>query len=150
MTSRLVAYGGLLAGAAIISACAAPVAVEPQRHQQARAAPVSDQKICWITAVRTDPAGVRIHFSGAGGPLFVSRSEGDWAPDPAAPSAQNPDGPFLIAKLGDKLYPANSHHDSCELEIVKRDGRVGVQATASLHLPGLAPASASAFMPAVD
>jgi hypothetical protein len=150
MTSRSVALGTLLAGAASIAGCAAPAAVDRQQVQAVTIASEPDKMICWVTAVRTDPAGVRIHFNGGGGPLFVGHPGGSWAPDPASPAARTPDGPFLIAKPGDKLSPQNSHHDTCELEVVRRDGRLGVMATAHLNLPGIEPSSASVFMPAAD
>ena len=154
--SRSVGLGCLLAGAAFIAACAAPVAADRRQHREVATAPEArtvlapEEMICWVTAVRTDPSGVRIHFNRKGGPLFVGIPGGHWVPDPASPAAQTADGPFLVATLGDELSPQNSHHDTCRLKVVRRHGRLGVLATADLHLPGLAPSSTSAFMPAVD
>lgn len=150
MTGRLAALAMVVAGAASSAACAAPAAVDRGQPQAVRTALKPNEMLCWVTAVRTDPAGVRIHFNGGGGPLFVGLPAGHWAPDRASSEAQTPDGPFVIARPGDKLSPQNSHHDNCTLEVVRRNGRLGVLATAHLHLPGLEPESASAFMPAVD
>jgi hypothetical protein len=101
----------------------------------------SDGHMCWISDVQRERAGVRIEF-GEGGPMFVNRGGENWFPD------REKNGRSLIAKIGETLYAGNSHHDFCKIEVVEKDGKVGVRAKASLNLPGLPSREEFEFIPA--
>lgn len=114
------------------------------------AADAQPPSICWITDVVTSENGVRIYFSRKGGPGFVSTPNGDFRPDAAPADPERPQEAGLEARLGDKLFPQNSPEDGCQLEVVRRGGRIGVRATAYSHLPGIRPQKKTEFLPAHD
>jgi len=106
--------------------------------------------ICWVTDVVTSGDGVRIYFSRKGGPLFVSMPDGIFRPADAPIDAARPQEAGVEARLGDKLAPANSPEDGCSLEVVRRDGRIGIQAMAYFHPVGLPAQKKTEFIPAHD
>lgn len=106
--------------------------------------------ICWIADVVTSENGVRIYFNRKGGPLFVEMADRLFRPADAPVDAARPDEAGVEVRLGDKLRPSNSPEDGCMLEVVRRDGRLGIKAEAFFHPPGLPPASKKEFIPAHD
>jgi hypothetical protein len=99
--------------------------------QDATAA-VEQPRLCWITAVRKAGQGVRVHFLKTGGPNTVDYRGTIWRP-----ADQPEESPSVVAELGEILRPQNSHHDLCTVTVLRRDGVIGVEARARLHLPGL-------------
>jgi hypothetical protein len=113
---------------------------------------VEAQNICWIQkAVRT-ASGVNVYLSQehpvyithAGttqryivGPNFTSTSKNRYGTTTA---------PFLSAQVGDKFFAMNGPEDSCSCEVSIKSGVLGIQASASLHLPGLVGSDATAFI----
>jgi len=113
-------------------------------------ADVRPPSICWITDVVASENGVRIYFSRKGGPVFVSTPTGFFRPADAPIDPARPNDAALEARLGDKFAPTNSPEDGCALEVVRRKGRIGVQATAYFHPSGLPSQSKTEFIPAHD
>ncbi|WHU02282.1 hypothetical protein [Sphingomonas sp. NIBR02145] len=106
--------------------------------------------ICWVTDVVTSENGVRIYFNRKGGPGFVSTPNGGFRPDAAPADPARPEEAGVEARLGDKLFPQNSPEDGCSLEIVRRNGRIGVRAMAYFHPVGLPAQKKTEFIPAHD
>jgi hypothetical protein len=93
-------------------------------------APAASAEICWIDDVlkAADGNGVVIVFKGARGVTLTK-------PDGAAANVPLVDGDLLPAGLGDRLFLSNNPEDSCGIEVVKIDGRIGVKAAAAFHPP---------------
>jgi hypothetical protein len=126
----LIAVGArtMIAFALLTAALPAPVAP---------LAPPPAPGICWVRDVVAIEGGVRIYFSRKGGPGFVDTPTGLFRPGDAPVDPARPDEAGVDAKLGDRLGPQNSPEDGCSLEVVTRDGKIGVEAKAYFHPIGL-------------
>ncbi len=99
--------------------------------------------VCWIASVRKDGEGVRVHFPKVGGPGLVIHRGTIWRP-----ADQSDERPSVVAALGEVLRPENSHHDNCTVTVMRRDGIIGVEAAARVHMPGMPIVSRTEFIPA--
>src|SRR4051812_1508366 len=111
---------------------------------------VRSSGICWVSDVVVSGEGVRIYFRRVGGPTYISASDGIFRPSIAPIDPARPDEAALEAKLGDLVGATNGPEDGCSLVVVKKDGRIGVEAKASFNLPGAPSQSRSEFIPAHD
>ena len=131
---------GLALVAAILPAMASNPPVDGVRHAS----------ICWINDVVASDNGVRIYFRRKGGPLFVSLPDQIFRPSDEPIDPTRPEEAAVEARVGDKLAPTNSPEDGCHLEVVNRNGRIGVEARAFFNPPGLPATSKIEFIPARD
>lgn len=100
-------------------------------------APPPASGICWVRDVVAIEGGVRIYFSRKGGPLFVTNGDQMFRPGDAPVDPARPEEAGMEAKPGDRLSAQNSPEDGCSLEVVTRDGKIGVEAKAYFHPIGL-------------
>jgi len=108
---------------------------------------------CWIGYVKSSGDGVDVYFRP---PRTVALLDGNQSRTyeigggDARPSL--PDTPnkvfFVHARLGNKLFTHNGPEDSCTMEVVSRDGRLGIDAHTAFHVLGLPSSDASVFVPA--
>lgn len=111
--------------------------------------------ICWVEQVKRRGTGIDIYFMDdrtvtlmrANQPprIFQTYSARTTTVHqiPAATVVE-----AVPAVLGDRLYSSNTAHDSCGLTVVVRDGRIGIEAQASMQIGVEPPATAKKFMPA--
>lgn len=116
---------------------------------------VMARDICWIERVERTKQGVDVYFSDVRN-VNVIRTGGKPETYLAYPSNavrvqlygnETPVG-AVSAGLGDRLFSHNSPHDSCSLTVVMRDGKIGLDANASMQMGDLPPSSARKFIPA--
>jgi hypothetical protein len=111
--------------------------------------------ICWIERVKRTAAGVDVYFFDTRNvtvntptgkqqvylayPVNADRVRlyGNETPVEAVP-----------ARLGDRLFSANTPHDSCGMTVVLKEGKIGLEASASMQMGGLPPSSVKKFIPA--
>ena len=102
--------------------------------------------ICWIADVTViAPDRLRLSFDRTG-PLSVVVQGRLWIPRDAPGPGTEPAA--VEVGLGDHLSATGGVHDNCMLSVERRDGRIGVAATATLALPDLPARRDSAFYPA--
>lgn len=120
-----------------------------------RTPPPRTSNICWIERVEKTSSGVNVHFTDTR--RIVLHHAGESArvimvrPD-AADTDENARGQSSVravpAVLGDELFSSNVPEDSCVMKVVTKADAIGIEASASMHLPGTAAVSVSRFMAA--
>ena len=109
-------------------------------------------QICWIDHVVKQGAGILVYFQ-EGRPVSVNHG-GEPARYVIGAGSQLGIQPGLNAVeavpavLGDKLFVRNSPEDGCNMEVVARDGKIGLFAAAFLLPPGFSRIRDEKFFPA--
>jgi hypothetical protein len=119
--------------------------------------PLSAQSadICWVERVKRTSTGIDAYFMD-GRTVTVMRGNrlvGRYQTYSARTTiVRQFDGVTPVeavpARLNDRLFSSNSPHDSCSLTVVLRNGKIGLEAKASMQLGVEPPTSAKKFMPA--
>ncbi|WP_326412417.1 hypothetical protein [Sphingomonas sp.] len=100
-----------------------------------------------MSDVRVSNEGVRVYFPRRGGPMFVSHRGSILIPEAAPAEPDTPDA-AMSAVLGEEFFASNGPEDGCTLTVVLKDGKVGLDARATMNLPGLPHQSETQFIPA--
>jgi hypothetical protein len=112
------------------------------------------REICWIDSVKRTENGVEVYFAHSRTVIVKGAQPSRVVEVNSVPPQDRPPSnagipliPSLALLLGDHVM-IWTIHDSCTLDVVNKDDRIGVQAAARLNLPNLPPASADAFIAA--
>jgi hypothetical protein len=104
--------------------------------------------ICWIEKVEAVPDGIEIHFiENWQGSCFRLNNKTN---SDQCPIAEDKGKRRVKLALGDKVYVAQSPHDVCPLEVIEQQGRIGVQAKASVYLHGFGSNTSEKFIEAQE
>jgi hypothetical protein len=111
--------------------------------------------ICWVERVKRTPTGIDAYFMEGRVVTLIrdKRQVGLFQTYSASTTTvRQLDGMTAVeavsAQLGDRLFSSNSPHDSCSLMVVIRDGKIGLEASASMQMGIEPPNTAQKFIPA--